>query len=213
MNRPVRIQARQTRGFTLIEVVIAVSLTALIMLGLVTAMRSLGVTTERVSEVSLRADEMQMVTDFLRRAFSSTDNLTLAVQDAESGNPSRTMPQPYFSGEADRVRWGGLLPARHGGGGVQLFELALSSKQKGALVLRYVPYSVIADWSKHSEHVLLTGVEQFEISYQGADSGADWVPVWKMVQGERFELPSRLRIRLQVNGRYWPEGIYALNPL
>jgi len=199
--------SRDARGFTLIEVVVALTLVTLVMLGLVTALRSLANASVRVNQVSERTSDLQLISGFLGRAFSTIEAFDVQSEDAESG---RMM---YFDGKPGRVRWVGLLPARFGGGGMQLFELGVDNVDTlgPVLMLQYLPYSDDPDWSLRTRHALQEGVEKLSISYQGGEPDDPWVDNWDFNESQTF--PARLKISLQVAGRYWPELIYALDPL
>ena len=53
-------------GFTLVEVLVVISLLSLVMLAMVSALRTTAQTEERVDLRLQRADEMRVATDFLR---------------------------------------------------------------------------------------------------------------------------------------------------
>ncbi len=194
-------------GFTLVEVVVALTLVSLIMLGLVSAMRSMAAASARVNQVSARTSDIQLISGFLGRAFSSIQAGTVQTEEADQG------PVPFFDGRADRIQWIGLLPARFGGGGMQLFELGVEqvSGRGSVLMLQYIPYGNEPDWSLRSQHVLQEGLEQLSISYQGDEPGDEWVDEWSYK--DLLVFPARVKISIRVAGRYWPELIYALDPL
>lgn len=202
-----RIRSRFSTGFTLIEVVVALTLVSLIMLGLLSAMRTMGDTSARVNLISARTSDIQIISGFLSRAFSSIESFVVQSEDVEQS------PTPYFDGTSGRIQWVGLLPARFGGSGMQLFELGTEnvSGRGTVLMLQYLPFSAEPDWSLRSRHVLLEGIEQFHLSYQGGDPNDKWVDEWHL--GDIQTFPARVKLSIRTEGRYWPELIYALDPL
>ena len=62
---------RRRRGFTLIEMSVALVVLSLIMLATVTALRTLGNTQVAVDRLTLRNDEIRSVSSFLRDALES----------------------------------------------------------------------------------------------------------------------------------------------
>ena len=61
-------QLLQYRGFTLVEVMVALTLLSLVMLVLGSAIRSMGASAERIDARSASIDEMRVATTFLRES-------------------------------------------------------------------------------------------------------------------------------------------------
>ena len=61
-----------SRGFTLVEVMVAISVVALIMLTTVAGFRTLGNTASTISLMTDRSNEMRSVSTFLRDAFENS---------------------------------------------------------------------------------------------------------------------------------------------
>ena len=201
---------RPQRGFTLIEVVVALTLVALIMLGLLAALRAMGDATTRVDTVSSRTSDMHLISAFLRRIVSGGEALAY-----RSGDTPEEQHAAYFEASAERFRWVGNMSLRHGTRGLHFFELGVDEEGgRRALVLRYLPYSGATaepQWARRSVHVLLPEIDKLSFSYQGADPDSPWVDAW--VAEDQGGLPARVRIAVQSGGRYWPELVYSLVPL
>lgn len=201
------------RGFTLVEIVIALSLVTLIMLGLLGALRTLGNTAEAVNVVSDRSSDMMLINGFLRRILSEARNLPYRVQDQEGQD---AMFAHYAEGDARRLRWIGNFPARHGLSGLHFFELEIEGREpEGTLVLRYLPYSGavrVPDWPAAMTHVLVQGVAELDLAYQVQDSLETWHAKWPLDSSDAT-LPARVRIRLKVGERHWPDLVHAFSPL
>ncbi|MFN3985320.1 MAG: prepilin-type N-terminal cleavage/methylation domain-containing protein [Rhodocyclaceae bacterium] len=216
-------QQARGRGFTLVEVVVALTIVSLIMLGLVSAMRTMGQAASAVQAVSDRSSDMQLIHAFLGRMLAGTQDLGEAPADGaldtppdEAADEASQSSQSYFEGRRERLRWVGVFPARHGLPGMHYFELARQSREGAAILnLRYLPYggaTAPPDWGRAAEHVLVGGVEAFSLAYQGEDANGPWQEEWRRTDAQPG-LPARVRIRLKVEGRYWPELVYALAPL
>src|SRR5690606_12773843 len=97
-------------GFTLIEVVVALVLLAVILTGLVSALVTFARTGERVDQRTLAGDDVRLVYAFLK-------------QSLEPASPRvRTRPRDsaavsWLQGTDSELEWLGLMPARHGVGG------------------------------------------------------------------------------------------------
>jgi general secretion pathway protein J len=59
------------RGFTLIEVMIALTLLSMIMVAIIAAMRTFGNTKATIQQVTNRVDEIRVVSEFLRKTIGS----------------------------------------------------------------------------------------------------------------------------------------------
>jgi len=193
-----------SRGFTLVEVIVALSLVALIMLGLVSALRTFGSTASTLDARAGAGAEARLLADFHRASLMRASPLPL-IQTPESGS---TVP---FSGSDTEMRWLGNLPARHGAGGMHHLRLYASA---GGLYLQYLPHpggTEPPDWMAAPAHLLSAGLDGLRITYQvrpeRADEAADWLPVWDDPQ----HLPWRVRIDLAIDGQNRPPLIVALD--
>lgn len=188
---------RRQRGFTLLEVILALSVTALIMLGLVSALATFGRSGARVDAHLERVDEVRLVSSFLRDVLGRTTR-SYRYTNADRGQVG------LFSGSARQLNWVGVMPARHGVGG--LHHMALSLQEWGAddidLVLSYAPFDgereAAAD--QVSSRVLVSRVEGFEISYRADGKDAEWQPQWPNTEAP----PGLVQLQITADGRTWP---------
>ncbi len=191
---------RHGRGFTLIEVVIALTLVAVILTGLVSALVSFGKTSTRIEERSLTSDDVRLVYAFLEQSLG-------AAAPRVRVRPEDSVPVGWFEGSGTELEWLGLMPARHGVGGLYHLRLGV---ERGAdrgrrLVLYYLPYAgddPPPDWGLAVSHLLLEGVTGFDLAYRGADED-EWRAEWRDTE----VLPARVKVGLAVRGQTWPELI------
>lgn len=196
---------RRTSGFTLVEVVIALTLMSLIMLGLVSALSTFGQTGGRIEQRGERADDMRLVSGFLRQILS-----TASIQHRHARDDG-TMAS-YLIGSARSLEWLGRLPARHGAGG--LYHIRLGMREEGEafdLILKLRPFApppdelgtiAALDWEQEPERILVREITAFSIAYQRLGSG-DWEDEWF----DPDVLPGRVALRVFVAGSAWPELI------
>jgi general secretion pathway protein J len=199
---------RPVRGFTLVEVLVATSLLALLALGLASAMRSMGQTETRLDQRLQAADEMRVATQFLRSVLGR-------VSVRRSSAPTQAGASVHlFAAAPDAVAWIGVMPARHGAGGRHFFRLGLEPVDGAmALVLRFVPWNGVAlfpDWSGAQSRVLVARVARLQIEY-GAEgpAGLAWQPTWTEPQ----KVPERVRLSIGLPAADWPPLTIALRPL
>ncbi|MBN9366746.1 MAG: prepilin-type N-terminal cleavage/methylation domain-containing protein [Comamonadaceae bacterium] len=192
-------------GFTLVELLVAMALLSLLMLGMASALRSMAQTEERVDSRLEQADEFRVATGFLDTILGrvSVRKTTALLKEGES---------PYlFSGRPDEMAWLGIMPARHGAGGRTFFRLKLEPVEgEGALVISFLPWdgsSTFPDWSKAQSRVLVHGATSLALSYEDARRPVpEWVPLWSSPDG----LPERVRIDLGTQSGAWPMWIVPM---
>lgn len=196
---------RRLRGFTLIEVMVALTLLSMLMVATIAAMRTLGNTRTSVEQLTKRVDEIRVLSEFLRNTIGG------AMPLARVGNSSEAFVggQSYgtfFAGDATQLIWVAPLVAGADMGGVFILHLAVVD---GALQLRWLPYQSdveAVDWSTVEPRQLLQSVEEFEVGYLAA-YGQEWVEVWEGAQRN----PVAVRINIRTAGKYWPELVIRLS--
>jgi general secretion pathway protein J len=201
------------RGFTLLELLVAITLLGLLMAALFGGLR-LGTRVWETADARLEASvRIQIVQDFIRQRLAEA--LPLEGMPPEGMPPELAeagMRAPLFQGTVEAVRFAGLL-GENLGAGVYVMELALAEyEDSGDLVLRWhplEPQDQTAEEIEPEERVLIENIEALELSYFGTidpAQPADWWQGW----GGQPELPRliRLRVRFADNDeRQWPELI------
>jgi general secretion pathway protein J len=195
--------AHQSSGFTLIELIIALSLLALmsaVMFGsLSMAGRAWDGGEAKVGEVSA----MRQTQEFLREHLSAEYPMRLR----------KVVEMPLlFAGERDEMRYTAALPPRVVDGGVYYFRLALArSGDKSQLILeRLIPDAAALqepEFRDAERSVLADGIAELRLSYFGRDpDAADTdVPTWRDRWGDRQRLPLLVRIEVKPEkGAMWP---------
>ena len=207
--RPMLRRTALSAGFTLIEVLVVMSLLSLVMLAMGSALRTTAQTEERVDQRLQRTDEMRVADGFLRSILGrvAARKVPLPVEPGAS--------QFIFSGQARQITWVGVMPARYGAGGRHHFRLQVQDTRTGsqALVLQYTPWlddAVPPDWSQADSHVLVQGVTAFAMQFEDAQPEPPvWTPQWTMAD----RLPQRVLLSLQTGAGDWPAIVVALRLL
>lgn len=196
---------RLERGFTLLELLVAMTLLGLMLALLFGGLRT-GTQVWRAGDQ--RSDALariEAVHGFLRRQVGALYPM------AEPGDAGEA-PEIAFEGEAERLRFVGMLPAHFGAGGFQTVEVA-TDEHDGRRDLRVAwwPYRpgerAPEQIDPDSTSVLVEDVDQVEFGYFGTTdqrSPPDWTDRWL----ERSEPPDLVRLRLSFgagDARYWPE--------
>lgn len=204
--------AQKARGFTLVELLVALILLSLIALGLGGAMRTISQTQERVDQRTEQWERQSTAIQFLRSTLAHVSGQRRPTAQANS-----EQSRYYFVGHPQEMQWLGNMPANlASGGGRTLFRLALQPGSQGhQLVLQYQSWNknlASQDWSRASSYILDSNVAQFALRYQRAsqNGGLQWLPSWD-TQELRDELPSAVGIQLvTANGTAWPLTVLAL---
>lgn len=205
---------RRRTGFTLVEVMVSLLLISMVMLGLLTAMRTMASSATSVEAVADRIADMTVISGFLRTTIRGVEDAGVLA----SGGSERF--ERIFIGNNRRLRWTGVMPAHHALGGLHVFELELVDGGPGAagtssLYLHYQPYlgaQVQLLTQNRRSHRLIDGVDSMVIAYQVQDESSEWRDSWTGPEAERI-LPARIRLQLRVNGRFWPEIVVPVAPL
>ena len=198
------------RGFTLIELMIALSLFALMSAVLFGSLQLAGRTWD-AGEAKAEANAgMRLVGDYLRGQ--------LSAQHPQRMRKIAEFPL-LFGGTREELRFSAPMPGRVGVGGMWYYRLAVveaAGKGKSALVLeRMVPDvngATMPDFNTAERSVLADDVTSLKIGYLGRDRGAsfDVVPTWR----DRWDDPQVLPVLIKVEvaprvGLAWPPLIVA----
>ena len=197
MRSPRRIYRRQA-GMTLVEVTVASVIFAMIMLAVVTAMRTFGQSYERLQKTTALTSQKREVDRFLRQA----------LRDAlpESG---------YFDGAAGWLEWVAPIDRVGSAGGLQHLKLEARGQN---LMVHFAPFDRFGDpqdepdWGAQVQSVALHGgLEQFRVAYR-VRPDLEWknTPEAKGDNVPEGTLPWAVQLQIAAGGQEWPPIIVAL---
>jgi general secretion pathway protein J len=198
---------RQQRGFTLVEILVAVSLLSVVMLGLGSALRTMAQAEQKIDARLARADEMRMASAFMRSTLAR-----VSLRRVSPPPPGR--PSALFAAAPEGVAWVGVMPARFGAGGRYFFRLAQEPLEEGAgLVLRFQRWSdaaVFPDWAQAESRVLVRDVLRVQMRFLDADAEPPaWLEGWTAID----RVPDRVLVQIDTTHGPWPPLFLPMRPL
>ena len=184
------------RGFTLIEMVVALAVLSLILLATVTSLRTLGATQVSLERITLRNDEIRSVSAFLR------DALETAVIGSDSGGLALgggIRDLTIFETSPNSLVWSTAMRFGESSGGSYVVRVAREGQE---IVLRWQQADDggrLTAWNKVPARTLVSDVQAFDVAYRRRPGG-EWISRW-----DDRGAPRWVRLEIRASERYWPE--------
>ncbi len=192
------------RGFTLVEVLIALALLSLLMLGLTGAMRAMSQTSESIERRIDATDRYRVASHLLQSVLGE-----VSVRRLPNAGASTTAQSIFFEASPNSLAWVGVMPARYGVGGRHYLRLAVEGDQ---LILRYAPWNgaaTFADWGSAAAQVVAEPVVGFDLRYLEPVT-RQWLPAWPPADlRSDIVLPSAIEASIYGEEIPWPPIIVA----
>lgn len=195
---------RQTRGFTLIEVLLA---TVLLAAGLALAfatLRAATTTAQRGESLAQRSERMRAVEGFLRKRLASALPMSFGV-DSSTGLAQR------FIGEPQRIRFVADVPDYLGRGGPYLHDVVANDAQGLTIGFAMVQAGqIVEERTPRAPESLVPDLQSLRLRYRGLNNDgtlSDWQETWST--SDRLPLQVSIEIRSASIGD-WPRLVVAL---
>jgi len=205
-------QRLRTRGFTLLELLIALTLLGLMSAVLFGSLNLAGRSWEAGETKSVATSGMRLASGYLRTQLSS--------QHPQRMRKIAEFPL-LFAGEREELRYTASLPGRVGLGGVWYHRLALApgaaNGQSALVIERVIPdYNATAmpDFTDAERSVLADDIKELKLGYFGRDVDLgpeqDSSPTWRDRWDNPHSLPLLIRIDITpARGPAWPTLVVA----
>lgn len=191
---------KRPRGFTLLEVLLAVTLLAAGLALAFAALKSATAMTARGEAIAARSNHIRAVEQFLRRSLGDARPIAFG-RDAQ-GEVLR------FDGQAQRMRFVADLPDYLGVGGPHLYTLEASDESGGKrLQIGFAHLRGTA--AVRPPDQLAEGLKEVRFAYRGLDRDGhlgDWQTQWPTAS----RLPLQVRIDITANDGAWPALIVTV---
>jgi len=188
-------------GFTLIELIVALAILALIAGSVTVGIRLALASIERGEAVARDAARLRATVGILERAIRSMDPLPIPVEDNTTF---------YFVGEGKKIRFlTAQPPATIRAGGPRLISFHEVSGPEGGLAMATAaPFrrEGAGGWEgTDGPRILIPGAEQISFTYTEGPSKEgvwEWLPTWDPKETGR--LPAAVRVEFTVGGKGGP---------
>ena len=198
--------ATAVRGFSLLEVLLAmVLLSAGLALGFAT-LRAATATTQRGEQLSQRSERMRAASGFLHRRIVSALPIPFHL-DPMAGEARQ------FAGTATQMQFVADLPDYLGRGGPHLHTLAVHDAGQAGLQLTVAFATTVAGKTfpqPGDPEVLADGLKSVHFRYRSLDESSnlgEWQDEWPRSN----ELPLQVRIDIESREGPWPPLLITLN--
>jgi general secretion pathway protein J len=194
-----------SKGFTLIEVLIALTLLSIMVVLLFTSLKICADSWEKGETKITAVNEIAVVYNFFQHHLATAKPLF---------NTSATGEKSFsFQGNSQSMQFVSAFPASAGKLGLQLFSVSLLEEDNDQFInVALVPFINLAEDENPSkeEVTLIKHVSEFKLSYFGSEDGmteGSWNEEWV----NKTVLPSLIKINITLaNAYFWPEMIFDL---
>jgi general secretion pathway protein J len=194
-------QAGRQRGFTLVEVMVALTVLSLVMLATITGLRTLANTQVAIERMTHRIDEVRTVSGFLRATLESA---VVGVNRSRLSTGGARAEATYFKASHESLAWKATVLFGENYGGSYLVRVA---REEDRLVLRWQEPTQSGrpeDWNKADSRTLVNDLDEFKLSFRMGFTDP-WIE-----KIDRKAVPALVRLQVRAAGRYWPDLIFRV---
>ena len=188
------------RGFTLVEVIVALGVLSLILLATISALRTFANTQASLDRIIGRVDEVRTVSGFIREMLDGAVTGEGGSGGLSVGGTGAGLA--YFEGSSNWLEWKTPVLFGEAYGGTMIVRIA---RVDDVLVLMWQdppPANAPVIWTDKSSRPLLADVEEFQVSFRSEFDGD-----WQSGDWDAEGAPALVRLVIKAAGRHWPDLI------
>ncbi|MEQ1620014.1 MAG: prepilin-type N-terminal cleavage/methylation domain-containing protein [Methylococcales bacterium] len=198
---------KSNQGFTLIEVLIAMTLLSVIVVLLFASLKICAQSWEQGESKITDVNDVAVVYNFFQQHLISAKPVWNDFSDKDG------LKIFAFQGTPQTLQFVTTFPASVGRKGLQQFTLFLKEKEgEKSIQVELTPFFPLAEGEQWNQEqvALVKHVKRFELSYFGSDTGAD-DSAWQTEWLEKENQPRLVKISIELeNGIFWPDMILEL---
>ncbi len=201
--------ASRSNGFTLIEVLIAITLLGVMVVLLFSSLRIVAQSWNAGEDKIAAVNQKAVVYQFFKRHLTAIRPLPMLGDQENFGVDAGQMA---FQGLPQSLRFVAALPAASARKGLQLFNIQLEPKQSAILQVSLIPYrSVDVDADVVDPPViLLENIAELRFAYFGKIEDVAEL-IWRDEWTVADRLPRLIKVSIALkDGSYWPDMVFPL---
>lgn len=200
---------QRPQGFTLIEVLIGITLLGVMVTLLFASLRIAAESWHAGEDKMSAVNEKAVVYQFFKSHLSEIRPLPLLYEEQNQEGESGQMA---FHGLPQRLRFVAALPAASLRKGLQVFNIQRDPRQSTTIQVSLRPYQLLDDDAAPIDPpvILLKHVVNFRLAYFGKRDDEDearWHEEWTAME----KLPRLIKVIIELEDRsYWPQMVFPL---
>lgn len=199
---------RRINGFTLIEMLIAMTLMGIMVVLLFSSLRIAALTWNAGEDKIIQVNKKAVVYQFFKRHLTTIHPVLMPSTLTNNGEDG-ALPQLAFQGMPKSLLFVAKLPASAVRKGLQVFDISADTNNASRLMVGLTPY-LQAQPGQPEKVVLLEDVRAFAFAYFGKKddaNGLGWYDDWTQID----HLPQLIRVRIQLDdGSFWPDMLFPV---
>ena len=185
------------QGFTLLEMLVALTLLALLLTVTFTSFVTLNQSAQRIETMSIDNHRFVSVSRFVMDKLASAQPVEWLSEGSNFLNSNES--DLFLAGSDHELTWLGVMSPTQNLGGVHFMRLILKDQQ--SLIFQWIPFDELTpDWTRAQEYTLINGISALSIEYFNA-STSEWTTEWGANQG----LPRSIRVSVTEADVRWPD--------